>query len=90
MDGTEKELVEFLYNLGASNSLIRVHGLAVRPDPPRQRLSAEVTLVASYQKAAPKPAAPASKPDAKGSKTAKSPAAASATAPGKSTDKTKK
>jgi hypothetical protein len=63
----EKQMVDFLYNLGAgSNSLIRVKNLSIQPDPPRQALSARITLVASYQKklptagaAAPKGAAPA-------------------------------
>jgi hypothetical protein len=50
---TEKQLVDFLYSLGAtSNSLIRVKVLSVQPDPSHQRLTAHVTLVASYQKKA--------------------------------------
>jgi hypothetical protein len=50
----EKQLVNFLYNLGAgSNSLIRVRSLSVQPDPPRQQLSSRITLVASYEKKAP-------------------------------------
>jgi len=50
---TEKQLVDFLYSLGASaNSLIRVKVLSVQPDPSHQRLTARVTLVASYQKKA--------------------------------------
>ena len=53
---SEKQLVDFLYSLGAGSSPIRVRSLAARPDPPRQRLSANITLVASYQKN-PKPAA---------------------------------
>ena len=62
VQSTEKQLVEFLYNLGAANSLIRVRALSVHPDPSRQQLSANITLVASYQKnpkpqAAPPPAA---------------------------------
>jgi hypothetical protein len=53
----EQSLVDFLYNLGSGNSLIRVRDLNVRPDPPRQQLVAQITLVASYQKkVAPKPA----------------------------------
>lgn len=56
----EEPLVDFLYNLGSSNSLIRVRDLNLRPDPPRQQIFANVTLIASYQKkAAAKPAAPA-------------------------------
>ena len=54
----EEPLVDFLYNLGSSNSLIRVRDLNLRPDPPRQQIFANLTLVASYQKKA-KAAAPA-------------------------------
>ena len=46
----EAQLVDFLYNLGAGNSLIRARSLRLSPDPARQKLSASVTLVASYQK----------------------------------------
>jgi hypothetical protein len=47
----EKQLVDFLYNLGAgSNSLIRVKVLYVQPDPSHQRLTTRLTLMASYQK----------------------------------------
>ncbi len=56
----EKQLVDFLYNLGSGDSLVRVRDLSVRPDPPRQQLQANITLIASYQKnfkAAAKPAA---------------------------------
>jgi type II secretory pathway component PulM len=53
----EEHMVDFLYNLGAGESQIRVRGLTVRPDQPRQQLVASVTLVASYQKkSAPRPA----------------------------------
>jgi hypothetical protein len=53
LDTTEKQLVDFLYSLGAgSNSLIRVKVLSVQPDQSHQRLNARVTLVASYQKKA--------------------------------------
>src|SRR6185312_5028315 len=71
LDTTEKQLVDFLYSVGAaSNSLIRVKVLSVQPDGSHQRLNTRVTLVASYQKnnigAAPatgqKPAATAAKP----------------------------
>ena len=51
----EGQLVDFLYNLGAGKSNIRVRSLSIRPNlPPRQQLDATITLVASYQK---KPAA---------------------------------
>jgi len=55
----ESHLVDFLYNLGAGGSLIRVRGLTLHPDPPRQQLVANVTLVASFQKNSTKKAAPA-------------------------------
>ena len=48
----EQQLVDFLYNLGSSNSLIRVRDLSLKPDGPRQQLNANVRLVASYQKRA--------------------------------------
>ncbi len=53
----EKELVDFLYQLGAGTSLIRVRDLTLRPDLPRQQLSAGVKLVASYQRKQPTKAA---------------------------------
>lgn len=46
----ESQLVDFLYSLGAGNSLIRARGLRLITDPPRQNLNASITLVASYQK----------------------------------------
>ena len=58
----EAQLVDFLYNLGSGNSLIRVRDLALRPDAPRQQLSGTVKLVASYQKTPPKKAASTAKP----------------------------
>ena len=47
---TEDQLVDFLYKLGSGSSMIRVRDLTMQPDPPRQRLSADIRLVASYQK----------------------------------------
>jgi hypothetical protein len=47
----EQELVDFLYNLGAANSLIRVRDLSLHTDMARMKLSAIIKLVASYQKA---------------------------------------
>ena len=47
---TEDQLVDFLYKLGSGSSMIRVRDLSLQPDPPRQRLTAGITLVASYQK----------------------------------------
>jgi len=68
----EAQLVDFLYNLGAGNSLIRVRTMSIRPDAPRQALNATITLIASYQKKAAKHVAspapgttPAAKPAAK-------------------------
>jgi Tfp pilus assembly protein PilO len=55
----EPQLVDFLNKLGESKSLIRVRGLTLHTDPPRQQLVANVTLVASYQKNTSKKAAPA-------------------------------
>lgn len=51
----EQELVNFLYNLGSGNSMIRVRDLTVRPTMNRHHLSATVKLVASYQKASAAP-----------------------------------
>src|SRR6185437_16131150 len=63
----EKQLVDFLYNLGAGTSLIRVKVMSVQPDPSHQRLTTRVTLVASYQRkaVAPAPARAAATPTAK-------------------------
>src|SRR6267143_1958195 len=46
----EKQLVDFLYNLGAGNSVIRVRGLNLRPEANRMSLGGNITLVASYQR----------------------------------------
>jgi hypothetical protein len=54
----DEHLVDFLYNLGAGNSLVRVRGLSLNPDPPRQNLRVNVTLIGSYQKKLPTRAAP--------------------------------
>ena len=57
---TATNLVDFLYNLGAGNSLIRVRDLGLHPDPPRQQLLATINLVANYQRKLPvRPSAPA-------------------------------
>ncbi|MEY4917951.1 MAG: hypothetical protein RL616_1864 [Verrucomicrobiota bacterium] len=52
---TEEQLVDFLYKLGSGASMIRVRDLTLQPDAARQRLGADIKLVASYQKN-PKPA----------------------------------
>jgi Tfp pilus assembly protein PilO len=49
----EPQMVDFLYQLSAGNSLIRVRDLTLRPDVPRHSLSANIKLVASYQKTQP-------------------------------------
>jgi Tfp pilus assembly protein PilO len=55
----EKELVDFLYGLGARGSLIRVKNMSLGPDPTRMRLKGTITLVESFQKKAPaRPVAP--------------------------------
>lgn len=46
----EKQLVNFLYNLGAGNSMIRVRDLSLRPEANRMSLGGTITLVASYQR----------------------------------------
>ena len=81
----ERELVDFLYQLGTRNSLIRVRNMSLQPDGTRMRLRGQLALVASYQKKAPvrsvsstagaskpatnKPAAPAAKTNAPAPKT---------------------
>jgi len=80
VQGEEKNLVDFLYNLGADrNSLVRVRGMSLHPDAPRQLLAANVTLVASFQKN-PSAPGPASAPAAAAG-AAPAPAAPLATAP---------
>jgi len=49
----EPQLVDFLFKLGKGTSLIRVRDLVLRPEPSHQQLSAQIKLVASYQKKAP-------------------------------------
>ncbi len=53
----EKPLVDFLYDLGSADSLIRVRDLTLKPADmvQRQQLNATMRLVASYQKNPPKP-----------------------------------
>ena len=54
----EKALVDFLYNLGAGGSLIRVRSMTLTHDPPRQKLQGSMTLVASYARRPPPRAVP--------------------------------
>ena len=53
----EEQLIDFLYNISAGKSMIRVKDLNIRPDSQLQKLQGEATLVASYQKVTSKPAA---------------------------------
>ena len=50
---TDDQLVDFLYKLGSDASMIRVLDLELQPDPPRQKLNANIRLVASYRRNAP-------------------------------------
>jgi type II secretory pathway component PulM len=61
----EPQLLDFLFNLGSGGSMIRVRSLSLRPDPPRQRLSGNATLVASFQRKGPPKAAAAPAPATK-------------------------
>ncbi len=54
----EEKLVDFLYQLGSGDSIIRARGLSLRPNAPRQQLSGNIDLVASYQKSAAPKGAP--------------------------------
>ncbi len=46
----DAQLVDFLYKLGSSASMIRVLDLELQPDPAKHNLVANIRLVASYQK----------------------------------------
>lgn len=83
MQSQESQLVDFLYNLGAGDSLIRVKVLSVQPDQSHQRLTTRVTLIASYQKPemAPRSAAPASAGSARPVTPTPAPASAKPTTP---------
>jgi len=61
---TDEQLVDFLYQLGSGASMIRVRDLELQPDQPRQHLTVNLKLVASYQKN-PKPAIAAKPSSAK-------------------------
>jgi hypothetical protein len=49
----ERELIDFLFNLGKRNSMIRVRTMNLGPDATRMRLKGQIALVASYQKKPP-------------------------------------
>jgi len=51
VDCEEKPLVDFLYNIGGDNSMIRVRALSIKPaDNNRYKLTAAIELSATYQK----------------------------------------
>lgn len=50
VESGEQQLVDFLYNLGAAHSLIRVRDMTLNPDPAHFQLTASLKLIASYQK----------------------------------------
>ena len=66
----DAEMVDFLYNLGAGKSTIRVRDLSIKPDAGMAKLLGNMTLIASYQKKSATAAtqgtnAPAAKPAVK-------------------------
>jgi type II secretory pathway component PulM len=71
----EEQLVDFLYNLGAGDSMVRVRDISLRPDAAHQQLAGSIKLVASYQKAPRKGrgTTPAATPTTKASPTATTP-----------------
>lgn len=77
----EKELVEFLYNLGSRNALVRVRNMSLQPEPSQFKLKANIELVKSFPR----------KTIAKGgAKTASiTPGAAKATTPASATNSIK-
>jgi hypothetical protein len=58
----EPPLVEFLYNLAARESLTRVRSMTLGPDPKRERLQGNITLVKSFQRKPPAKSAAAAPP----------------------------
>jgi len=50
LNAGEPAVVDFLYNLGAGNSLIRVGSMELYPGPAATNLEGSLTLVATYQK----------------------------------------
>lgn len=87
----EQQLVDFLYKVGTGASMVRVRDLSLRPDPPRQQLSGNIKLAASFQRKPPVRAAspPATTAAAKTASTEAQPAGKASTsskaepAPGK-------
>ena len=63
VSATDEQLVNFLYALGNDPAMIRVRDLELQPDSAHMHLTANIMLVASYQKNPPaRPAASAVKP----------------------------
>ena len=65
VSATDDQLVDFLYKLGSGGSMIRVRDLELQLANPPQKLNGNIKLVAIYQKAAPKTAAPKTSSTAK-------------------------
>ena len=49
----DEELLKFLVSLGDGDSVIRIRDLTIRPESNKMKLTGNVTMVASYQKALP-------------------------------------
>jgi hypothetical protein len=49
LEATEQQFLDFLQNVGVSNSVLRVRALSLRPNPERTRFLASVTVVGSYR-----------------------------------------
>jgi hypothetical protein len=47
----DQELLKFLVSLGDGDSVIRIRDLTIRPESDKMKLTGNVTMVASYQKA---------------------------------------
>jgi hypothetical protein len=80
---TETQMVDFLFSLGSSNSLMRVRAASLHPDPQtHQQLAANMTIVASFQRKPPpaRATAPAKAPAATPPAEKTKPAAASTAA----------
>jgi len=55
ISGGEKQVVDFLFNLGAAGSIIRAKAMSIRPEPNHYQLNANMTLIATFQKKPPAP-----------------------------------
>ena len=68
----ETNLVNFLYNLGAGNSMVRVKAMNLRPTSDKHELNAGITMIASYLKKATAPSRAAPTKNTTSPKTASS------------------